>query len=982
MIFYPHYIFKQTQKVVLQLLSVCFLFCSNTLIAQQFSFQNYNTEHGLIQSQPLFITQDKINRLWIGTFGGLSIFDGTNFKNYTKIDGLPDNCITAIDFEANGTAWLGTANGIAKFNGIKYRNLTVHKNQDSNRVNNLKVDQEDNVWVTANNALYTLINDKVDTVTRFANDFILNIYSDKNKNIYCLTAAQGLLKWEQKQWKKIVANTDFWIESVDFSANGAMYLLTNKGLLKIENNIYKWLSAPLQLTNYGNISYKIAVDNNETVWINSVKGSYIWQDKKLTSLNSVNGFTDESTISMFVDNYNNVWLGVNGSGIFKYAITPFVKFDSNILPNAKSISSIGNINGSLLVSSTILGSYILDEKNKKAILYKPKDFPEIVNAITISRNNGIFLSHNLQLQWWLNDKRISAFHQLQTFGTLPIETHDSLYLIANGDLYVLRDNSIHPILTKLSLNNGAALPDGNLVLVDNERILKYDSKSQRITDIKKTPGTTITCIVADERRWFLGTDDRGLLIYDLLQDKLISLNQKNGLSCNYVYNLLIDDEGKLWAGTGCGIDKLSFATNGQFNIRSYGPSDGLIGAESNANASFQDQSGKLWFGTTKGLFQLDREKERKNRITPVVRLDELRLFSKTINPQKFSDSVIPFTTLPYNPIFQHNQNSLSFSYRAICLSAPDKITYKYKLQGIDKEFVETKLTTVNYNQLNPGTYTFIVFASDEDGNWHDNAFTYSFTIEAIFYQTVWFKAIAFTLLLSGVAYVIYRYSRQKELQRQRDLRLREEEQNKVRQRTAQDFHDEIGNKITRINLLTMMAEKKAGENTEVKTVLQQIRQNTQSLYHGSKDIIWALQKESSYLKEALLRIQQNAIAIINETEIKLIIEEEPPIKEEVLMPLDYGRNLTLIFKEAINNAIKYAQANQLILRFYEDIDNSIVLELEDNGIGFDTDIQSNGNGLENMQHRAQAIKGKLTVHSLSGIGTLIRLRLFHYSFEA
>jgi signal transduction histidine kinase len=636
-----------------------------------------------------------------------------------------------------------------------------------------------------------------------------------------------------------------------------------------------------------------------------------------------------------------------------------------------------------LVSSTILGSYLLDEKNKKAAHYKPNGFPEILNSISITPNNGIFLSHNLQLQWWKDGKKVQPFPIFRTIGASPISTQDSLYLILNGNLYVIREhNSLHPLLSNLSINIGTALPDGSLILVDDGKILKYNPKSQTTTSIKKIPETTITCITADERRWYLGTDDRGLLIYDLLQDNLMSLDQKKGLSCNYVYNLLIDDEGKIWAGTGCGIDKLSFSSYGQFTIRSYGPSDGLIGAESNANASYQDSTGKLWFGTTKGLFQLDREKERKHKITPFVILNELHLFSTTIEPKQFSDSTIPFTNLPYKPKFKHNQNSLSFAYRAICLSAPDKITYKYKLEGIDKEFVETKITTVAYNQLNPGTYTFIVYASDEDGNWHDNAFTYSFTIEAVFYQTIWFKIIAFSLLISGVAYVIYRYSSQKELQRQRDMRLREEEQNKVRQRTAQDFHDEIGNKITRINLLTMMAEKKAGNNTDVQAVLQQIRQNTQSLYHGSKDIIWALQKESQYLKEALLRIQQNAIALLNETGIKLIIEEEPPIQEDIQMPLDYGRNLTLIFKEAINNAIKYSQATQLILRFYEDIDNSIVLELEDNGIGFDTDNANAGNGLDNMQHRAQAIKGKFTIHSLAGIGTLIRLRLFHYSFEA
>src|SRR5690606_34169145 len=242
------------------------------------------------------------------------------------------------------------------------------------------------------------------------------------------------------------------------------------------------------------------------------------------------------------------------------------------------------------------------------------------------------LGHNLQLQWWQHDKKVETLQQFRTIGAVPIETNDSLYLLVNGDLYVYRDNYFHTVLQNLSLNGGAPLPDGNLMLVDNDQILKYDSKTLQISRVKKIPETTITCIAADKNRWFFGTDDRGLLIYHLSQDKLISVNQKSGLSCNYVYNLLIDDEGKLWAGTGCGIDKLSFATNGRFDIRSYGPYDGPIGAESNANASYQDQTGKLWCGTTKGLFLLDREKERKNRTRPIVRLEQLQLFSKSIDP--------------------------------------------------------------------------------------------------------------------------------------------------------------------------------------------------------------------------------------------------------------------------------------------------------------------------------------------------------------
>ncbi|MCY1534826.1 hypothetical protein D9M68_702090 [compost metagenome] len=99
------------------------------------------------------------------------------------------------------------------------------------------------------------------------------------------------------------------------------------------------------------------------------------------------------------------------------------------------------------------------------------------------------------------------------------------------------------------------------------------------------------------------------------------------------------------------------------------------------------------------------------------------------------------------------------------------------------------------------------------------------------------------------------------------------------------------------------------------------------------------------------------------------------------MPLDYSRNLILIFKEAINNAIKYAGAENIYLRFYEDIDSSVVLELADDGKGYDPENSTGGNGLKNIHNRARAIKGKLSIISHAGAGTTIRLRMFKYSFK-
>lgn len=948
--------------------------------AQQFYFQNFNTENGLIQSQAYTLGQDKYNRLWAGTWGGLSIFDGTGFKNYTRLDGLPGNVVLSFDFLHDGTAWIGTSEGLSYFDGNRFTNYFLSRNTDSNGISVVKVDNRSRVWVLSNNRLSRFEDGKFD-LQATAQDYIFSLFKDNRGVIHVAYLRSGIYKFENDAWQMVLPPPKGLLVSARFSNNGRLYALTTEGIIKKSGDTTSYISAALPELELRNLSARIGVDAKENIWITSLKGVWLYKDKKLSRITYQQGLTDEQTLDLFIDNYANLWIATNGSGLYKYSESPFSRFDNKFLPNARSISSIMRRGNKLILGSYYLGIYELNLDNYQVNKLNIPGFPPVLSSIYQDAEQGIVASGLRNFVQW-NKGRVKAISApVIPLGATWINVQDTIWGIVNGGLYKIKDERLVPVINSKSLISLAVTPQQEILLGATSGVLLYNRAKNIPDTIPELKSVRVHTLLADESRWYIGTDDRGLLVYERSQKTFRTIDQKVGLSCNYIYNLLKDKRGYIWIGTGCGIDRLALDQEGGFQIKSYGKSDGLNGAESNGNASYQDEDGVIWFGTTKGLYRYDEAKEKVIRFPPYVSLTNIQLFSRDIDPLAFSDSVIPFAGIPYRPVFRNDQNSLTFTFRAVCLSAPEKIMFRYQLLGADKEPIETRQNTVTYNQLAPGHYTFIVYASDENGLWHENAYKYSFTIEAMFYQTLWFKVLSFVLIASGIAYVIYRYSRRKEAQRQRELKLREEEQNKVRQRTAEDFHDEIGNKITRINLLTMMAERKAEGRDDLQAFLQQIRQNTSSLYHGSKDIIWALQKESNFLKEALLRIQQNAISLLNETDIQLQVIEEPPIREDIQMPMDYGRNLILIFKEAINNAMKYSGADRLILRFYEDIDNSIVLELEDNGNGFDPEEVTKGNGLKNMESRAKAIKARFSMHSLTGIGTLIRLRMFHYSFE-
>lgn len=967
---------------VLRLLSICLLFCAH-VGAQPLHFQNYNTEHGLVQSQVTSLAQDRFNRLWIGTIGGLSVFDGTNFRNFTRAHGLKSQTILDIDLVHDGTAWIATAEGLSYYDGFRFHNYSLIQNPDSALVNTVQIDNRGRVWALAQNRLFLRAEDRFEEIQPAVNgDIIVTLSKDKAGVIHVAYLRSGVFKYEHDRWSQVLRAPKGFLFAMHCGRDGALYALSNEALVRMKNGEEMVLSRTVKDIDFRNTNVRMVLDAKGVLWITSIKGVWWFTNNQFELVQSEDGATDEQTLDVFVDNYSNVWLATNGSGMYKYSESPFSRFDNNFIPNARSIFGMYREGEMLVLASSLQGIYGFDVRKQSVKQLQFEAAPPVLTSFFHHDKLGTVATYFNQFFLWKKGKLRKRYVEEAKYSQIIwTAVGDTLWFVSNQGLHKFDGDTVKMVLRQGGLTAIGCSKQQQLVLGHLDGIMVFDPGTGKLEAVPQLKGLRMHCFASDDKQWYIGTDDRGLIIYDIQTQRLRSIDQASGLSCNFVYNLMLDRYQNLWAGTGCGIDRLQNIHERNIRIKSYGKSEGLNGAESNAHGSYEDQDGLIWFATTKGLFRYDRQLEREQLITPVVTLTGLKLFAKDVIARNLSDSVLPFSGLPYHPRFAHNQNSISFTFAAVCLSAPEKITFRYRLIGVDKDFIETKENTASYNQLAPGHYVFEVYASDENGEWHDNAYRYSFEVIAVFYQTLWFRLLATMLLLGLIAFVVYRYSRRKEAQRQKELKLREEEQDKVRQRTAEDFHDEIGNKITRINLLTMVAEKRVGDNKELRDLLIQIRHNTQSLYHGSKDIIWALQKESNYLKEALLRVQQNTIAMLHDTGIQLQIEEEPPIRENIHMPMDYGRNLILIFKEAVNNALKYSEANRLILRFYEDIDNSIVLELEDNGKGFDIDEQSEGNGLRNMRNRSRAIKGNFSLHSLPGIGTLVRIRLFSYSFE-
>jgi signal transduction histidine kinase len=251
---------------------------------------------------------------------------------------------------------------------------------------------------------------------------------------------------------------------------------------------------------------------------------------------------------------------------------------------------------------------------------------------------------------------------------------------------------------------------------------------------------------------------------------------------------------------------------------------------------------------------------------------------------------------------------------------------------------------------------------------------YPFEIITPFHKTGWFRlAILAACILLGIT-IQYIVNRRKQNRMALLERLRREEQTKVRERTAEDFHDEIGNKLTRINVLTNVLKNKIGEPTpDTKRIIEQIQDNTGQLYSGTRDILWSLKPTNDNLYEILHRIRDFGGELFQDTEIDFVFTGTDDRWKAYKLPLDSSRNLIMIFKEALNNCLKYAGATKVELHAVLKEDDILHLELKDNGKGFDMDTIKRGHGIDNMNVRAKRLNGRLYIDAHTGTGTVISL---------
>lgn len=992
--------------------------------AEVLPVKTYTTNDGLLRDTASCIKRDSRGFLWFCTSDGLSRFDGYGFTNYTTDEGLPHRNVTDFLETRDGIYWVATLDGLVRFNLQGKRGetmFTVFKPADNPQAKEIYTLFEDSrgvLWCGTANGLYRIQNkdnqivfERID-LPKDRSDIPLSVSAmieDKKGNLLVgMDGGQGLnrispngavehfsAKRGQKTNESIktmfkTSSGEIW---VGMSIDGGVCSLVSE--LNPQASIFsRCLTKKDGLpSNWVNSLFQTS---DAKLWIGTTDGAVSFEnDSELRVYKEAQGLCDKGFYAFQEDRDGNLWVSTN-CGIKKISRSGFVRYTQSDGLTALQVNGIfTSRNGELFVitkrtvetsNKTNIETHQINRfENDKFTAVEPKLPPNISSGW----GGGQIVVEDKIGDWWLPSGNHAVFHfnagNFQQFAnTKPLvisisdetvfrlyeDLHSDIWISTMGSGHLLRWERATQMLlddtSKISFGNGQ--PYANYFAEDKQGTLWISSEysddlirakdgnfSILKTNPEKTGGNVNSLYFDSIGRLWLTTTLNGVGRIDNPNADMLEIvwyKRKNGLATDGARGLVEDNFGRIYAVNGRGIDRIT-PNSGQ--IKHYTTADGLPqGLNYNA---VRDAQGNLWFGGSQGLARLIPEQD-KPRQAPNILLTGLRVEGARQAVSELGETDLPQLKL------DSNQTHVSIDFLGLGASLGEELKYQYKLEGASDDWIETTQRTVDFANLAAGSYHFTVRAITFDGIISQTPATVSFTIAAPIWKRWWFLLLA-TILVCGLIYLLYRY-RVAEL-------LRVE---RVRTRIATDLHDDIGSNLSKISVLSEVARLQMTKgNEENNRLLASIAEIARESVGSMSDIVWTINPKRDSVLEMTRKMREHAeeTFVPKNVSVKFNV---PVDGENAKLPMDLRREIYLIFKEAVTNAAKHSNCKQVKIDFRCQ-GREIFLQVKDDGKGFDTDAETNGNGLENMKSRAENFGGKLEIESDEKSGTAVRLKVLN-----
>lgn len=765
-------------------------------VPQHYIFRNFNTEEGLIQSYVYSIIQDAKGYLWIGTGDGLSRYNGFVFENFTTGDSLADNFITC-GIRDGEFLWFGHMNGqLSYYDGNQFWPVSL-PGSGSSPVTHFDKSPGGRIWVsTYADGLYELGKNAGEIKHYiFKDQEIINSFGFLDSNSLLVGTNTGLFYCRLKESgeidkiKPIAEIPESKITCIQKKGNRSGYYIAteNDGIFQVIRKgnllqVSRVITSPdLELDGLQDI-YE---DSQSNLWIGTFgKGlirliySASGEFTTFEVFNTSRGFPADNVKIAFEDREGNMWSGNYGKGLTQITRKVFsvITFDKSLYGN--DIFSI-YINKQFRWIGTERGLLKVDQMTGDVVKFysRGSGLPQdSVTAIYSSGSNVLWIGTDKNGLFRMEVDK-GKFHKY-TLGDGDLENSVTIINGKGEQVWIGTKKGLYCINTgtgttsSYSINQGG-LPHNfvNCIYIDRTGRLWVSTRSntlayiqdEKINKIPLSSGGGILTLgpITEDASSLIWVGSNGNGVFRITSDSVARFTVNEGLLSDYCYSLKGDKQHNIWVGHKGGLSRIRTT---DFSVKPIQQFEGIKDMlDFNTNAIFKDEQEMLWFGSDKGMVTYDPSMDNTRFLPPVLSFTSIRI----------NDKVRDFTEKIVLPPGYHK---VQISFLGISLKEPELVTYQYKLDNYDQWSEITKNTSITYNRLTEGTYTFILKASSGDGAVTENPLTIEIVIKKPVWKKWWFY-FSVTLLL---VLLIYLYIKRREYIFLTEKRILEE---KVRERT-------------------------------------------------------------------------------------------------------------------------------------------------------------------------------------------------------
>src|SRR5215216_2537418 len=865
-----------------------------------------------------FLVEDRQGRLWISTSYGLVCRHNGEFKSFTVNEGLPDNSIGPVVEDTKGSVWIGTAGGLTRFDG-NFKTFTAEQGLSRNVIQTLCARADGSLLVGTSAGMQSLSNDHFSSFelphyVNVAN--ITGIAETEDRRLFFGTL-DGLVAINGRSSAPLGLSNKR-VSALRMDRDDTLWVATSGGVVRVRYGATETFTAADGLSS--NLVLTIYEDREGSIWIGTEAGGLnLLKSKKFNTYTTRDGLPNDLVKAIYQDVQGGIWIGSNGGGLTLFKNGNFTTWTTRDgLSSDVVLSLAGDADGVIWIG-TPDGLNRFQNGKFQTFTFADGLSNDLVRSVLVDRN-----------------------------GVLWVGTRDGLNSF--------RDNEFTTYTTKDGLANnfiGALFEDskGNLWVGTLGGLSKIkDGKFQTFTTKDGLSSNTVISLYEDASGdLWMGTNGGGL--NRLRSNQFVSFTT---LSADVIYRILEDKQQNLWCSSNKGIFRVNKnELDGGVTPVFYGPADGTLTRECSGGghpAGWKTSDGRIWFATIKGLAVIDPENIPLNTSPPPIAIEQLFIDNQ-------SASLTEKLTL------SPGTSRLDFYYTALSFIAPENVRFKYKLEGFDDNWIDGGARRVaSYTNLRPGNYKFRVIAANNDGIWNESGAAVEFYLQPRFYQTYWFYLVC-VLLLALAAWQLYRL-RVRRMASQFRAVLDE------RNRIAREIHDNLAQDILGISVqLELVARLMPGVAEAAKGHLDRARILVRNSMTEARRYVWDLRSQELQKKDLSAALRDTTRRLTAESNVEAVVEVAGPLRP---LPIEVETNLLRIGQEAINNAVKHAQANRIDVALNFDT-RSVRLSVRDNGRGFDAKGQiADGHfGLIGMRERAEQIGGLLTIHSAKERGTQI-----------